>query len=357
MNIAEPALRAVARTIVAAGGSSAAEASAVAEHLVEANLSGHDSHGVGMLPEYVNCLRAGTLHPNRELIVVADHGCLLVLDGGQGYGQVMGRAAMHRAIERAAVHGVCVVALRNCFHLARIGAYAEQCAAAGMVSMHHVNVIGHGPLVAPFGGSDRRFSTNPYTCAVPGTATTPPTVLDMATSQVAYGKVRVARARGESLPAGALVDAAGQPSRDPNVMFEPPLGALNCFGAHKGYALAVMNELLAGAIAGGGTIADDTRTDAIVNGMLSVVIEPGRLTDPHTRETQIDRCVAHIKASPPADPTRPVMVPGDPERAARATRAREGIDIEPDTWEAILEAGEALGIERAQLLSLAAGTL
>lgn len=354
MRITGHALRAVARAIVAAGGSSETEAATVADHLVDANLAGHDSHGVGMLPEYVNCLGLGTLRANRELVVLADQGCTLVLDGGAGYGQVMGRDAMCIAIDRARQHGVCVTALRNTFHLARIGAYAEQCAAAGMVSMHHVNVIGHGALVAPFGGSDRRFSTNPYTCAVPGTDHTPPTVLDMATSQVAYGKVRVARARGLNVPEGALVDAGGQPSTDPGVMFEPPLGAMSCFGAHKGYALAVMNELLAGAVAGGGTIACETRTDAIINGMLSVVIDPARFNDAGARETQTDACVNHFKASPPADPDRPVLVPGDPERAARATRGCDGIEVEDSTWAAILDAGAAVGLAHDDLQRLAA---
>ena len=351
----QQALRAVARTIVAAGGSAAEEAAAVADHLVEANLAGHDSHGVGMLVEYVNCLRAGSLRPNRRLEVLADHGSVLVLDGGQGYGQVMGGAAMELAIERARRHGVCVAALRNSFHLARIGAYAEQCAAAGLVSTHHVNVIGHGGLVAPFRGSDRRFSTNPYTCAIPATGDTPATVLDMATSQVAYGKVRVARDRGAKVVEGALLDASGSPSTDPNVMFDEPQGAMTCFGAHKGYALAVMNELMAGAVTGGGTIARERRTDAIINGMLSVLIDPHRLTTPADYATEVDAFVAHVKASPPADPALPVLVPGDPERIARAQRGRDGIDIGAATWEAILAAGELLGVTRQTLVAIAEG--
>lgn len=353
MLIEQQALRAVVRAVVAAGGSGAAEASVVADHLVEANLAGHDSHGVGMIPAYVKGLRSGALRPNRHVQMHSDQGCMLVLDGGQGYGQVIGRESMELGIERARAHGICLLALRNTFHLGRIGTYAEQCAAVGLVSMHHVNVIGHAPLVAPFRGSDRRFSTNPYTCAIPPTAATPPAVLDMATSKVAYGKVRVARERGERVPEGALIDVHGAPTTDPEVMYTPPLGAMCAFGEHKGYALAVMNELLAGVLSGGGTIATETRTDAIINNMLSIVIDPARLIPAAAYAEGVDAFVAHVKASPPAQADRPVLVPGDPERAARAGRAARGIELEDDVWSAILAAGVELGLGEPELRALA----
>src|SRR4051794_22954969 len=185
---AEP-LKAVVRAIVTGAGSSAREAELVADHLVEANLTGHDSHGVGMLPRYVEVLRAGDLSLNQHVSVVTDAGPLLALDGHAGFGQVMGFEAMEHGIERAARHGVAVVGLANSHHIGRIGHWAEQCIRAGYVSIHFVNVISE-PVVAPFGGRDARFVTNPFCVGVPRPGEEP-ILLDFATSRIAMGKVRV----------------------------------------------------------------------------------------------------------------------------------------------------------------------
>jgi uncharacterized oxidoreductase len=219
------ALGALAARIFAAGGSADDEARLVADHLVEANLCGHDSHGVGMIPRYVHHLRAGSLVPNRRGRVLRDEGAIITYDGERGYGQVVAHAATDLAIRRAAASGIAVVALRNAHHIGRVGAYGEQSATAGMVSLHFVNVIGHEPLVAPHRGRDARLSTNPVCIALPAAEPGRPIVLDMATSKVAMGKVRVARNKGAALPPGLVLDAAGRPSTDPRVMFQKPTGA------------------------------------------------------------------------------------------------------------------------------------
>jgi uncharacterized oxidoreductase len=212
--------------IVKAGGSAASEADLVAEHLVRANLMGHDSHGVGMIPTYIRHLKAGLVVPNTRAKLVKDDGAMLMFDGGRGYGRPVAGQAMDAAIARCRECGVVAMTLANAHHIGRVGAYGELASGAGLVSLHFVNVTDHRAIVAPFRGTDARFVTNPICIAVPGTDRTAPLLLDMATSQVAAGKIRVAKNEGKPAPEGALIDAKGRPTRDPNVMYSDPHGAL-----------------------------------------------------------------------------------------------------------------------------------
>jgi uncharacterized oxidoreductase len=208
--------------------------------------------------------------------------------------------------------------------------------------------------VAPFRGSDSRFSTNPVCIAMPGTATQPPLLLDMATSGVAMGKVLVARRAGKRLADGNLIDPQGRPTTDPEVMYREPRGSLLPFGAHKGYALAVLTELLAGAMSGGGTIQpENPRRGGVVNNMFSVIVDPARLAGVDWMRREIDGFVGYVKGSPPADPAQPVLVPGDPERLSRAERLRAGIPLDATTWQEIVTAGEAMGLPRARAEAIA----
>src|SRR5262249_4398801 len=247
-------LRGAANRVIRAGGSSTAEAAIVTDHLIEANLRGHDSHGVGMLPTYIKNLNNGTLKPNEPGTVVKDDGAFIVYDGRRGYGQVVARTATQLGIDKARKSGSAVVALRNAHHIGRIGSYGEQCAAAGLISLHFVNVMGHTALVAPHRGLDGRLSTDPVCIAIPAAESGRPVILDMATSKIAQGKVRVARNKGETLPPGLIIDAKGEASRNPADMFTEPPGALLPMAEHKGYALAFVCQVLAGAVTGGGTV-------------------------------------------------------------------------------------------------------
>jgi uncharacterized oxidoreductase len=347
---AEP-LRRFVRAIVERGGSTPREAGLVALNLVEANLTGHDSHGVGMLPRYVENLLAGGLRANQHLKVVADQGALLTLDGQAGYGQVMGVEAMELGIARARTHGVAVLGLANSHHIGRIGAWAEQCLAAGLVSIHFVNVISE-PIVAPFGGSDGRFVTNPMCVGIPMGAGADPVVLDFATSRIAMGKVRVAYNKGEQVLPGTLIDEAGRPTNDPGTMFREPHGALLPFGEHKGYGLAVACEILAGALTGGITLHDKPNPNAIINNMLSFVVDPDRLGSASRLTAEARAFADWVKASPPAGGGT-VMLPGDPERRYRRQREAEGIPIDATTWSQLLLAGTRQGLDEAALLAIA----
>jgi uncharacterized oxidoreductase len=341
-------LRRLTSAILKSGGSADPEADLVADHLVRANLAGHDSHGVGMIPAYVRHLQAGLVVPNTRVKLVKDDGPMLMFDGGRGYGRCVTGEAMEAGITRCRRTGVVAMTLANAHHIGRVGAYGELASAAGLVSLHFVNVADHRGLVAPFRGSDARFSTNPVCIALPGTDRQPPLLLDMATSAVAMGKVRVARNEGRPVPDGVLIDETGRPTRDPDVMYREPRGAMRPFGGHKGYALAVVTELLAGALSGGPTIQPgNPRLGGTINNMLAVLIDPARLAGAAWLRREIDGFVDHVKASPPADPAAPVLVPGDPERIAREERSRTGIAVDATTWEDILQAGEKVGLPRA----------
>jgi uncharacterized oxidoreductase len=246
------------------------------------------------------------------------------------------------------------MALRQAHHIGRIGSYGEQSIAAGLVSLHFVNVTGHDPLVAAFGGSEARFVTNPICFAMPGSDSTPPILLDMATSRVAMGKVRVAMNKGIDMADGLLIDHEGRPTRDPNIMFQEPQGALLPFGEHKGYGLALFCELLAGALGGGGTIQPgNERHHSIINSMLTIIIDPQRLVDLQWMRAEIDALIAYVKSSRAADPDTPVMVAGEPERKTLAIREKEGIPIDPRTWEELLNAAEKVGLTRPEALQIA----
>ncbi len=338
----EPAMQHVVRGF----GSREAEVRAVAGNLIEANLTGHDSHGIGMLPRYAKAYLEGGLKPNTGVRVVQDSGALLRLDGQHGFGQVVGAEAMALGIERARSHGSCIVALGQAHHLGRIGAWAEQAAAAGLVSLHFVNVISR-PIVAPHGGGDGRFGTNPFCAGVPLPGR-PPVILDFATSVIAQGKTRVAHNQGKAVAPGQLIDDQGRATTDPRYTVVPPFGALLTFGGHKGYGLALMCELLGGALAAGLTCHEpaDGRM-RVLNGMLSVLLEPGALGDTQAFVEQAESFLHWVKASPPREGEPPVQVAGDAERAARMLRTRRGVPVDRTTWQEILEAAASLGVDPA----------
>jgi hydroxycarboxylate dehydrogenase B len=348
--IASARLHALCRAMCTAAGSGEREAALVADQLVEANLTGHDSHGIGLMPVYLENVGAGRLVPNRHAELADERGAVLIIEGHRGYGQVIGHEAMEIGMARTREHGVALLAIRNSFHLGRIGHYAEQCARGGFASLHFVNVIDHAPLQAPYGGAEARFSTNPFCAALPG-EDGPALLLDMATSQIAIGKARVARNRGEPVPEDSLLDAEGRPTRDPSVMFEEPRGALVAMGEHKGSGLAILCELLAGALTGARTSQPaHPQEGGIVNNMLSVIIDPGVFGPRGALLDEIEALIAYVKSARPRAGFDEVLVPGEPERRRRAERLAHGIEIDERTWAELLDAAAALGLADHQLL-------
>lgn len=341
--------------IIAAAGSCEEEAREVADQLVRSNMCGHDLHGVGMLPDYVRLVRNGLAIPNQTLQTVLDHAAMLVLDAGRGYGQSMGADAMRRGIARARETGAAVVALRNSSHLGRIGHWGEQCAAAGMASVHFVNVADHAPWTAPFGGSDPRLNTNPFCAVVPG-ADGPAALLDMATSAIAFGKARVARNKGEQVPPGSLLDAQGNPTDDPTAIVDRSEGALVAFGLHKGSGLAVLCELLGGALTGGQTVQPgQPRRGAIINSMLSIIVDLKALGPPDAIHREVEAVKDWVRASPPRPGFSEVLLPGEPERRSFTERNAKGVPLDDRSLSQIIDAGVSLGLDRTGLEALAGG--
>ena len=341
------ALQAQVARILEAAGSTPAEAAQVAANLVMANLSGHDSHGVGMLPRYVDAVAEGGLTPNAAVKVNLDIGTMLSLDGQSGYGQIVGAQAMELGMARAQAHGSCIMTLANAHHLGRIGHFAEMATAQGLVSMHFVNVLSR-PVVAPWGGGDGRFGTNPCCIGIPLVGAEP-FILDFATSRVAQGKMRVAYNKGQQVAPGQLIDEHGAPTTEPGVVVVPQstglFGALLTFGEHKGYGMAVACELLGGALTGGGTWHRPTTTaSGILNGMLTILIDPAKLGTQAGFEQEARAFVDWLRLSPPGTGFDAVQIAGEPERAARAVRSRDGLAIDTTTWNAIVAAGTRVGV-------------
>jgi uncharacterized oxidoreductase len=356
MQIAADRLRRLAATILEAAGSAAAEADAVAARLVGANLAGHDSHGVIRVPQYVDQVRAGQIVPNRSALVVSETDAVTVLDGQGGYGQIVGAQSVQAAIDKARRHGIALSALRRSAHLGRLGDWAEMAAAAGMASIHFVNATGIPLRVVPHGGRDGRGTTNPLAMGIP-VAEGEPVVLDFATSAIAEGKVRVARNKGVPIPPDCLLDADGRPTTDPDALYAEPPGNLVPFGGavtgHKGGALWLMVDLLAGAFTGGGCSRLPEGEPRFASNMLSIVIAPEAYADAGLA-AEIRRFLGFVKSSRPRAPGSEVLLPGEPERRARAARLKDGVPIDPTTWEQILAAAERQGLGRAELEALAA---
>lgn len=340
--------------IFLAAGCDAEEAGRIGYHLVGANLAGHDSHGVIRTPRYVQWLREGKVLAGQSLTVVTESPTHAVVDGNRGFGQTIGPLAVDLGIAKAQAAGMAIVALRNAGHIGRIGDWAERAAAAGLVSIHFVNV-GLGLLVAPFGGVDRRFGTNPFCIGAPQPGG-PPLLLDLATSLVAEGKVLVASNGGKPVPPGSLIEPDGTLSADPRTLYGPiegthlrdpglGAGALRAFGDHKGSGIAFMCEILAGCFAGSptaGPIPGEQR-GGIVNGMLSIYLRPDHFGAGHFTQAAAE-FAAYVKSSRPAQPGGEVLVPGEAESRTRSARLRDGVPLQAETWKAIQDTAGALGV-------------
>ena len=348
------ALKRAIEAIVAAGGSEPSEARLVADNLVTANLLGHDSHGVGMIPRYIDAVLEGGLSPNQHPKATLDTGSLLALDGCKGYGQSIGRDAMQMAIERTERHGSCIMTLGNSHHLGRIGHWAEMAVAEGLISIHFVNVISHA-RVAPYGGRDARFGTNPCCIGVPLPGE-PPFLLDYATSAVAQGKLRVAHNKGVKVPFGRLIDPEGNATQDPRYAVVPPFGAMLAFGEHKGYGMAIAAELLGGALTGGGTWHyEESDKQRVMNGMLSIVLDPRKLGTAAAFEREARLFLDWLRKSRAAPGFDRVRIAGEPEREMRERRSRDGVPVDEATWQEILRAADKLKLARARVEALARG--
>ncbi len=344
-------LRALVRDMITKAGWTPEEARETADHLVLANLSGHDSHGVGMLPLYFQSLADGNLSPSSKPKARLDAAPFLIVDAGVSLGQPAARNAVEQAAAMAKAGGVAILNLLDAHHIGRIGHYAEAAAEHDLISLFWVNVAGRPPIVAPYAAKEARFGTNPHAIGIPLPGGDP-IILDFATSRMAHGKARVALNKGEPVPPGYIIDGEGRPTTEPRHVFQhglngdEALGALLPFGDHKGAGLSLIAELLSAGLMGAARIDEKPAKSWIINSLFGVLIDPARLEpDAELRKARTESYLAFVRAARPQDDANPVLAPGDKERAVRLERAANGIPLDDETWSQIKAAAAAHGID------------
>lgn len=342
------AVQAFVELIFRTAGWSSGDAKIAADCLIESDRAGHASHGIGLVPMYVDTIKAGALRTEWKATIVKDDGPFVVIQGNRSLGQTGARDATLKGIETARAHGIALVSLINSHHVGRIGHYGEMVAREGFVGMFWVNVHGRKPTVVPFGAREPRFSTNPHCVAIPRQGADP-FLLDFATAEMAVNKARVAHAKGEKVRHGTLLDHSGRPTDDPGVLWASPRGSIATFGLHKGSGLAIVCELMSAVLAGGPLVADQTEAGAILNNMTALVIDPQRMrVGDEPIEAATDRMIAWVKSAAAADGIAAVLTPGEPEQMNRA-RLGSRIEIDSTTWGDILKAAGKMGIADREL--------
>ena len=334
----------------------AAEAEIVTRSMVDANRVGHDSHGVIHLPKYVRELEAGLILPGAPTETRHESASIAVLDGNWGFGPVIATRAVELAIQKAGQTDVSAVAVSRCNEVGRLGGYACLAADAGMIGFLMANDHGGGVCVAPHGGIEGRLATNPLACAVPLANTSPARydeerscqthiteepykkiVLDMSTSVVASGKIRLKQHQDEALPHGWLIDEEGESTTDGNDFYGMPPAALLPFGgtvsAHKGFGLSIIVDILAGALTGAGcSRSEDAR---VGNGLFVLVINVASFREFPGFSAEVARFIGYLKSAKRAAGVDEIWMPGERGWEEQRKREQEGIPIDAETWQQI----------------------
>jgi LDH2 family malate/lactate/ureidoglycolate dehydrogenase len=321
------------------------------EIMLWADLAGIDSHGAAMMPLYAQFRDEGKIVLAPEIRVVRETATTALVDGGFGLGHVPGRRAMRLAIAKARLVGMGAVAVRASNHYGAAGAYAMMAAEAGLIGVSTTAV--HTPSVVPLWGADATFGTNPIAVAAPARRNKP-FLLDMATSTAAIGKLKLAQMAGKRVPEGWAVNAAGHPVTDPDEALKDrrlvALGGTRELGGHKGYGLAMMVEILSSTLPGAQFALLRMQRDPGARhadvGHFFMAIDPAAFRAPGEFEAELDEMIDALRATRPADPERPVLVPGDPEHAERARRLQHGIPVPAKLRELLLGYAEAAGAEK-----------
>jgi uncharacterized oxidoreductase len=333
-----------AEALFKAAGLPADEARRVATSLVDANLCGHDSHGVLRVPQYLEALADGRYRPGAAFTVVKETAAVLVVDGGRGLGQVQAHRLLDRLVPRAQALGLAAGTLKHCGHIGRLGEYAEAAAAQGMAFIGTVNGHGCGRGVAPPGGTETRIGTNPLCLAAPTAGD--PVVLDIGTSVCAEGKVRVVFNKGQQVPPGWLLDAQGRPTTDPGVLYREPRGSILPLGgaqAYKGFGIGLLLDMFAGGLSGAPCSRPDGPNMA-ANAVLFILLDVAQFAGADHFVAEVRQLAEAVRTCPRADGVAEIMLPGDPERRERARRRQAGIPLDDGTWGQLLEVAQRLNV-------------
>lgn len=337
-------LTAFAKSLFTESGVPADEAARVAESLVLANLCGHDSHGMIRVVQYVDAIKDGRLKPGAPFTIVKQTAAVLVVDGGWGLGQVQAHRLLDRLIPRAEAIGLAAGTLKHCGHIGRLGEYAEAAAARKMAFIASVNNHGFGRGVAPPGGKEARIGTNPLCIGVP--TASEPVVLDIGTSVVAEGKVRVAFNKGQQVPEGWLLDPDGKPTTDPGVLYKEPRGSILPLGgsqAYKGFGIGLLLDMLVGGFSGA-PCSTPGAPNMSGNAVFFLVLDINQFAGADHFLKEVTGIAANIKACPKADGTEDILVPGEPERRACTQRRAQGIALDDGTWKQLSAIADRLKV-------------
>ena len=328
-------------SVLRAWGMSEAHADTTAEMMVETDLRGVDSHGISMLPTYDQEFRHGRLNMRPVFKTVRDAAATALIDADASLGHPVSVYAMNLAVDKCRESGVAVVSVVKSHHFGAAGCYSKLAADRGVIGM--VTASTRGVTMVPTFAAEPVMGTNPLAFAAPAHRN-PPFQLDMATTTVAAGKVKVYKLNHKPVPSGWVVDGQGRPVTDEaeafRYVFERPEGGISPVGgsrdmaSHKGYGLAVMVHILGGVLSGASFSPIRNRTqkpsDPHNIGHFFMAIDPKAFRPEGAFEDDLDAVIDVLHATPPIDPARPVLVPGDPEASARAKRLRDGIPM-PDT--------------------------
>lgn len=327
-----------------AAGATESVARRVVEHLVESNLVGIDSHGIIRLTDYISWLSEGKVASDNRMEVLQDRDATCLIDAHFTFGALAGSEASRLAAEKARQHGVGIVSVKNTTHTGRIGEYVARLANDGFIGFFCCNAQGYGQFVAPWGGIEPRLTTAPLAWGLPSGREGRVIVVDMATSASPEGRIRLKARRGESVPLGHVIDGEGRDTTNPNDLWGPPPGALLPFGQHKGYALGLVVEMLAGALSGGGCPRPVDTKYTHENSFFVMAIDVEAIRPLAGVAQDIDAMLDYVKSSPPVDPEGEVLFPYERELRKRERLIVEGIEIEEPTWKSIVELAESLGV-------------
>ena len=315
-------------------------ADVVSTSLVLSNLKGHDSHGVIRIIEYVDWLEKGLVNANATLEVIEEKNAILITDGHFGFGQLVGRQATEKAIYKCQQEGACILTLRRSGHLGRLGEFVEMAAKAGIVCFSLTNTHGGGILVAPHGGKERRLSANPLSAGAP--IGEDAMIMDISTCAIAEGKIKVARERNETIAENSIIDGNGLPTTSPQDFYADPPGALLPIAEHKGFALSMFAEVLAGAISGAG--CSQQGIIRVANGWFAIFIAPEAFCGQDFYQDQLQSLRTWVKSSKKRDGVDQILIPGEPEDKIFSDRSQNGIPIEDSTWQKISKIGLSQGL-------------
>lgn len=341
LTIAADALRSFSAQLFVAAGVPTPEADVVAASLVESNLCGHESHGVVRVAEYLGCLKDGSLKTGVDLKVLQRTPSLVVCDGQLGFGQVQMRRLIDLLEPLAREQGLACGTVRNCGHIGRLGEWVERLARKNLASLLSVNDNGVMMSVAPPGGREARISTNPIALAVPTEHT--PLVLDISTSVVANGKVRVAQIAGQQCPDGWLLDANGQPTNDPAARFANPPGTILPMGGYKGFGLGMLFDILVGGLSGG-HCPPAPSSEVECNNVMLLVFDPVRFSGLTHFVTESQGLSDFVRATKPIEPGDQIRLPNDRSVQTKRERDADGVPLDSGTWGQLVACAERLGV-------------